>query len=477
MAASRDPFAAKRLDSWKEIAVFFGRSERTVRRWEEERGMPIHRLPGSRRSAVFAYEHELSEWLQSRKQELELEQPAPDVDEELDSRSVDLSAQEISEASRPSETESPLPSVPLSHHKRTTHTALWISALALGMVLIVLLSLGHVGPRMQALAGRNSSNSEAKDLYLKGRYYWSRRTPEDITKAIDYFTQAIVKDPNDAQAYVGLADCYNLLREFGAMPVAEAYPRALAAAQRAVELDDKSAEAHNSLAFATFWWTWHGATAEREFKRALELDPTFVRAHHWYATYLMAVYRDNEALDQINQAQHLEPASPAILADKATLLWSIGRRQEALALLQQLQATEPTLSSTYTYLGLCYWRDGEYEKALQQWKRAAELRHDEAGLAIIQARIDGYTAGGLRESYERSLAPSKEAVERGSASAYDLATAYAELGRTQEALTYLKLSLDRHEEELLTAHPPIPSLQQEPAYRAVLAQRDALLAQ
>jgi Tfp pilus assembly protein PilF len=157
--------------------------------------------------------------------------------------------------------------------------------------------------RFKALASRHAPNAEAQDLYLRGRYHWDRRTPDDLNKAVDYFTQAIVKDPSDAAAYVGLADCYNLLREFGAMPPTEAYPRALSAAQRAVVLDDTSAEAHSSLAFATFWWSWQGVTAEREFKRALELDPKFGRGHHWYATYLLALHRYPEALDQIEQAR------------------------------------------------------------------------------------------------------------------------------------------------------------------------------
>ena len=122
------------------------------------------------------------------------------------------------------------------------------------------------------LRRRINQSPEAEELYLKGRYFWNKRTPEDLNKALDLFTQAIVRDPGYAQAYVGLADCYNLLREYSVMPPNEAYPRALAAAKKAVELDDNSAEAHNSLAFATFYWTWDAATAEREFKRAIAVE-------------------------------------------------------------------------------------------------------------------------------------------------------------------------------------------------------------
>ena len=150
-----------------------------------------------------------------------------------------------------------------------------------------------------------------------------------MNQAVDYFTQAIVHDPNYAQAYVGLADCYNLLREYSAMPPEEAYPRALAAAKKAVELDDSSAEAHTSLAFATFYGSFDAAGAEREFRRALALNPSDARAHHWYATSLFAEGRYAEALSQIEMAQQLDPASSAILADKGLILLYAGSREQS----------------------------------------------------------------------------------------------------------------------------------------------------
>ena len=477
MAASRDPFAAKRLDSWKEIAAFFGRAERTVKRWETERGLPIHRLPGGGRSAVFAYADELSDWLKSRKQELETE-PAAAVEIEESERTAPADLPVVSQALPPTDFV-PAPSAPSSGggSHRSARLAAWLVPLFLAGSLIVLFSASHGGSRFKALAGRHSSNAEAQDLYLKGRYYWNRRNPEDITRAIDYFTQAIVKDPGDAQAYVGLADCYNLLREFGAMPFAEAYPRALAAAQRAVELDDTSAEAHNSLAFVTFWWTWHGATAEKEFKRALELDPKLTQAHHWYGTYLMAVHRNAEALQQLEEAQHLEPSSTAILADKGVLLWYMGRRKEGLALLKQLETSEPAFSSTHIYLGAIYSDQGAYPNAFAEWKQAAELRHDDAGLAVVEARMQGFASGGLKGSFENELPLQKDAVDQGGGSAYDLARTYAALGNKQDALAYLQIAFQRRDGAFISDGNPIPLLQDEPEYRDVRAQMAQLLSQ
>src|SRR5271156_4548816 len=273
MSANPEPISGKRLDSWKEIATFFGRAERTVKRWETERGLPVHRLPGSGRSSVFAYSDELADWLKGRSQELEADDSVV-----IDSSGVDSP---VLESESPEEigpgavtAVKPIPRVASS--PSFARVAAWLGPLLFVAALVAYFSLGHQSQRYKALASRHTTDPEAQDLYLKGRYFWDRRTPEDLNKAIDYFTQAIVKDPSDAAAYVGLADCYNLLREFGAMPPSEAYPRALSAAQRAVELDDTSSEAHTSLAFTTFWWSWQGATAGREFKRALELDPASV---------------------------------------------------------------------------------------------------------------------------------------------------------------------------------------------------------
>jgi tetratricopeptide (TPR) repeat protein len=458
MAANRDPLAAKRLDSWKEIAAFFGRAERTVKRWETERGLPVHRVPGSGRASVFAYSDELADWLKGRSQELDADDSAP-------SEMVERAAVPAPGSGKPAPRFTP------------ARIAAWVAPLLLAGLLVAAFSAGNRGLHFKALANRHTPNPEAQDLYLKGRYYWDRRTPDDLNKAVDYFTQAIVKDPSYAEAYVGLADCYNLLREFGVMLPGEAYPRALAAAQRAVELDDTSAEAHNSLAFATFWWSWKGATAEREFKRALELDPDLVRGHHWYATSLLALHRHPEALDQIEQAQRLEPSSTAILADKGLLLWCAGRHSEGLSLLKQLAKTEPSLSSTHGYLGQIYWEQRDYPKALAEWRRVAELRHDEAGLALADAREKGFAVGGLKGLWESELPVQKDIVDRGSGSASELAETYAALGKKEEALAYLQMAFERREGRMLTGDPVVPILQDDPGYQQLRAQVNELLAQ
>ena len=453
MAISPDPLARKRLDSWKEIAAFFARAERTVKRWEAERGLPVHRVPGKSRSAVFAYSDELSDWLKGQGQEAEAYESFRDSPCDELRKSARSNVEPTSWTGKLATATKDL---------IVSQVTAWLLPVALVASLVVFVGRNRL--RFKAAANRHVPSAEAQDLYLTGRYFWNRRTPDDLNKAVDYFTQAIVKDPSDAQAYVGLADCYNLLREFGAMSPSEAYPRALSAAQRAVELDEASAEAHISLAFATYWWSWQAATAEREFKRGLELNPNCVRAHHWYATYLLGRNRIPEALDQIEQARKLEPSSTPILADKGLLLWQSGRHAEGLNLLTQLERTEPSFSSTHDYLGRIYWEKKDYVRALAEWRRLAELRRDGAGIAVADAREQGLASRGLRGLLESELPVLKDLVDRGAGSAYGLATTYAALGMRQDALAYLQLSLDRHEQAMLVGD-PIPPLDNDPEYQ------------
>lgn len=447
-----------RLNSWKEIAAFFGRDERTVRRWEKERGLPVHRVPGGGRSTVFAYVDELKEWLKGRSEELEAVETGATASAPGDeTKLVSLPARELA--------------APASRKPPLARVLAWLAPLVVVAGLIGL-SFSHRETRYNsALAAPHAPNAEAQELYLKGEYHWSKRTPEDLNKAVDYFTQSIVKDPAYAQAYVGLADCYNLLREFSVMPPEEAYPRALAAAQKAVELDDNMAAAHNSLAFSTFYWNWDPATAEQEFKRALKLDPNFVQGHHWYATFLVACGRFPEALDQIEQARKLDPSSTTIQADKGFVLFWAGRKNEAFTLLKQLESTDPSLATTHTYLAVIYLDRKDYANFFAQSKRAAQLRQDAEGLAVADAAEGGFAAGGVDGMWENVLSVRKQFFDQGSGSAYDLAKIYALLGQKDEALQYLKSAYDRRETNVLTMRrdTALNSLHDDPRYREITA--------
>jgi Tfp pilus assembly protein PilF len=432
-----------RLDSWKEIAAFFGRDERTVKRWEKERALPVHRVPGGMRGGVFAYAAELSQWLKEPGAALtESSEPAPSAEANVSSgdalREVD---QAISKRVR-------APAIP-------ARSSRFQVARILGLLLAVLLGfliLKHQIPRQPTSASAlniapaaHRPNPDAEDLYLKGRYYWNKRTPEDLSKALDLFTQAIVHDPGYAQAYVGLADCYNLLREYSAMPAGEAYPRALAAAKKAVELDDNSAEAHNSLAFVTFYGTWDAATAEQEFKRAIALNPDYVAAHHWYATFLMATKRYPEAVAEIEKARKLDPSSTAIMADRGYILYRAGQSKPGIAVLKQIESTDPAFLSPHSYLSDIYLEGKDYPDYFSETKKVAELRHDQAALAIVNAAERGFAANGAQGMWESMLAAQKKFYLQGVLPAYPLAQTYSQLGENQEALKYLREACDKRD--------------------------------
>jgi len=361
---------------------------------------------------------------------------------------------------------------PLLGNLTPSRITVLLAPVVLIAVLALVVSFEHRQTRYtKALAAPHVPTAEVQDLYLKGRYYWSKRNPEDLTKAVDYFTQAIVRDPGYAPAFVGLADCYNLLREFSAMPGEEAFPRALAAAQKAVELDPSSAEAHNSLAFATFYWNWDAQAAEREFKRALELNPNYVQAHHWYATFLLAIKRFPEALDQIEQARKLDPSSTTILADKGFILWKAGRKQEAVALLQQLESTDPSLATTHGYLAGMYFEQKDYAHSFAESKRAAELRNDQGGLAVAEAAERGFASGGMRGMYEQMLPVQEKLFADGQIPAYDLAVTCAALGKNEDTLRYLQTAFDKRNLAImfLNEEANFNVLHNEPAYKEIEA--------
>ena len=450
----------ERLTSWKSIGAFFERDERTVRRWEVERGLPVHRVPGAGRGGVYAYTGELTEWLKTA-------DTAGDLTSSEDGRAVEP---EISSVHQGSEARTAWAS-------RRTLLILGLAAAAVILLAGTFFGYRRFHGKVSSVAAampvglKPSASPEAQDLYLRGLYHWNKRTPQDLNQAVDNFTQAIVRDPNYAPAYAGLANCYNLLREYTLMPANEAYPRAMAAAQRAIALDDSLAEAHNSLAFVDFYWSWDEAGAEHEFRRAIELDPNSAAAHHWYATFLMVLGREPEALEQIEEARKLDPESSAILADKGLILFSAGQRAQSIALLKHIEATEPTFLSPHAYLAVIDLQIRDYQDYLLEFGHTAELLHDQNGLKIVAAGKRGFaTAGG--PGMLRAVLPVEERLYgEGMFPAYELATTYCLLGDKQRALNLLKVSVDKREarDVALRVDENLDSLHDEPAFRELLA--------
>ncbi len=317
------------------------------------------------------------------------------------------------------------------------------------------------------------ANHEAEELYLQGRFFWNKRTPESLTKALDFFTQAIVHDPGYAQAYVGMADCYNLLREFSVMPSSDAYPRALAAAKEAVALDDQSSQAHASLAFVSFYGMWDAATADREFRRAIELDPNNAVSHHWYATYLLCLRRFSESLAEIERAQALDPTSNSIVADKGTILFGAGRREEATALLKQVEETEPNFVSPHRELKYIYLLTADYPNYLAESRKEETLLHDSAALAVVDVAEHAFATGGGPAMLHAVLRQQKKLYDQGLFSPYFLAETYSAAGNKQAALLYLEAAFKKHADGVaqIEGNPAFNNLlRNEPAYRDLLAE-------
>jgi tetratricopeptide (TPR) repeat protein len=471
MAAHGEPLTPKkRLDSWKEIAAFFGRDER------------IYRVPGSARGGVFAYAEELAEWLKTPSHVLDSGEVKPAKLSTYDSQgkippAVEHNINEhglaatVEATTRPSSRESVIPIraamadtgrsaaldtarglAPAASRLGAAKPFLWIVPLALMVGTFLIFSVGHRETRFKnALAAPHVPSAEAQDLYLKGRYYFEKRTPDDLNKAVDFFTQAIVHDPGYPAPYVGLADTYNLLREYSAMPPQEALPRARAAASKAVELDPNSAEGHNSLAFATFWGFFDAATADREFRRAIQLDPLLPRAHHWYATFLIEAGRNKEALAEIERARQLDPSSTPILADKGFILAEAGKREEARALLTQLAISQPEFAHAHDYLArVVYFPEGEYTGYFQEARIAARLQHEVGLEKLLDAEEKGYNREGLQGLLEARRSIAEDSFKRGLGSAFAVADTNAALGQNDEAMKYLRISVQRHELDLCT---------------------------
>jgi DNA-binding winged helix-turn-helix (wHTH) protein/tetratricopeptide (TPR) repeat protein len=319
---------------------------------------------------------------------------------------------------------------------------------------------------------RHAANRQAEDFYLKGRYYWNKRTPDSLNKAVDAFTQAIVQDANYAPAYVGLADCYNLLREYTVMPASEAYPRAFAAAKKAVELDDQSSEAHASLAFVSFWGMLDVTAADREFRRAIDLNPNNPIVHHWYATYLHAIRRKPEARAEIERARTLDPNSSSILADKGVILALSGSMEEGVTLLKQLEENEPDSVSPHRYLKSLYLKDGDYRNYLLESRKEASLMHDRVALTLSDAAEKAFARRGSRAMLETLRREQKKLYDQGTLSPYILAETCSWLGNKTEALQYLKVAYGKHWDRVaeMEADPAFEGLHNEPGFRRLLAE-------
>ncbi len=583
------PDQSKALVSWKEIACYLDRAERTVKRWERDRGLPVHRIPGGERGNVFAYPGELADWLKGKAQELDGDGPSDgDRVPGDDARPAKL------------QTVAPVETVPLPASPRRRWTlnpkrvVAWLAPLALTAAFIFYLRGGHtdshvtavdvlnpsnagapnlapdsvavlpfstvggepnsdylsdgitetlidnlahipqlrvrsrdsvfrlkgkdidvqeagrelgvpvvVSGRMLTRAGnievsveltnvrdntetwgkrysakssdllrlqvkvaddiaeqlrfslsdaekqkvtrQGTQNMDAYTLYLKGRYGWKERNRANLDASIDYFDQAIARDPKYAVAYSALADDYSVLPFFGENP-AEVFPKASAAARKALQLDPTMAHPHAILGSLEMEYDWDFSGGEAEFRKSFALDPNDATAHQWFAESLgMIGGREQEALAEIDLAHALDPTSLVIRRAKGSVLVAARRYDDAIAVCQQLLVQNPTYSVADDCLSYAYWGKRMYPQFLEHWAASLRLTHSPNDSLLADGLERGFRSGGWRGAITEAANYYLHQRQIGYASAYTIARLYADLGDKEKAFEWLGTAYREHD--------------------------------
>ena len=298
----------------------------------------------------------------------------------------------------------------------------------------------NLTPQEQAvLKSAKAINPEAYESYLKGRYFWNKRTADGLRVALAYFNEAIEEDPKYAQAYSGLADTYALLGDwqYAVMTPKEAFPKAKAAAIKALELDSKLGEAHNSLAFVLDGFDWDLDSGGKEFRRAIELNPGYATAHHWYAWHLSLLGRYDEAIAEMRKAESLDPLSLIINADLAELLVLAHRYDESIRQSRKTIEMDPNFALAHNQLAQAYLQEHRYEEAVAELQKAVQLSGNSPTCIANLARA--YVASGKRSEALKLLNDLKQRSNPGYSNASEIAMIYASLGDRDQAMNWLEI--------------------------------------
>ncbi len=326
----------------------------------------------------------------------------------------------------------------------------------------------NLNPReAAALKNVRVVSPEAYAAYLKGRYFWNKRTADGLTTAVDHFKHAIEKDPNYAQAYSGLADAYALLGDwqYARMTPGEALPRAKAAALKALELDDTLAEAHTSLAFCLDGFNWDFESAEREFRRAIELNPGYATGHHWYAWHLSLLGRNGEAVDEMRRAEELDPLSLIINADLAELLLIAHSYDDSIRQSRKTIELDPNFGLAHNQLGQAYVQKQMHDEAIAELQKAIQLSGGSPTGKANLARA--YAASGRRAEAVQVLSELKRRSEPGYSHASEIAMIYAALGDRDQAMTWLKRGFEERVNPGVLLRPGFDPLRSDPRFQGL----------
>jgi len=311
-------------------------------------------------------------------------------------------------------------------------------------------------------------NPQAYVSYLKGRYFWNKRTADSLKVGLAYFNQAIDEDPTYAQAYSGLADTYALLGDwqYAVMPAKEALPKAKAAAIKALELDSALGEAHNSLAFCLDGFDWDFDSAGNEFRRAIELNPGYATAHHWYAWHLSLLGRYDEAIAEMTKAENLDPLSLIINADLAELLVLAHSSDESIRQSRKTIEMDPNFGLAYSHLGQAYLQKQMNEEAVAELQKAVQL--SEGSPVCIANLARAYVASGKRSEALKLLSDLKKRSNSSSSHASELAVIYASLGDKDQAMNMLEKGYEERFNPGVLLRPGFDPLRSDPRFKDLL---------
>lgn len=330
------------------------------------------------------------------------------------------------------------------------------------------LALKLTGENKELLTKRYTENIDAYGFYLKGRYFWNKRTGRGLKKAIEHFRQAIEVDANYAVAYAGLADCYNLQTIYSGVPPKEAFAKGKAAAIKALELDEALAEALNSLACVKWCFEYDCAATETLYKRALELDPNLTPARIYYAKFLSTVGRKDEAFEEVKRAQARDPVSLLVNWVSAELLHYARQHDEAIEQLLRTLDMDPNLLPAQVFLGRAYEQKEMYKEAIAEFQRALTMSGND--LRIVALLGHAYAASGKTDKAERVLAALKEQSTRSYISPFNIAIIYVALAEKDRAFEWLEKAYDERSLWMvfLKVDPRLDSLRPDPRFRYML---------
>lgn len=326
------------------------------------------------------------------------------------------------------------------------------------------LRLHLTGEERRRATRRYTDNIEAYHAYLKGRYYWNKRTEEELKKGIRHFQQAIEIEPTYALAYTGLSDCYIVLANFSLLPAHDFFPKARAAAMKALEIDDALAEAHCSLGTVRWMYEWDRREGEREYKRALELNPNYATAHHWYSFSLAANCRMAEALAEIERAYEIDPLSLIITTNVGTVFYWARRYDRAIEMYLKALEIDPSLWVTHWMIGLAFKQVGRLQEAVAELIKAAKF--SEGNPLPTAALGHAYAVAGMKDKARKVLKDLQSFARQRYVPSYAIGKIYAGLGDEDLAFEHFQSASDERDIWLsfIKIDPEVDHLRSDPRF-------------